>query len=63
MKTEKKLKQPFFAAFLEDQVKEHEISRIQGGAATQKYPSDTDDFASGITKPAGGWDCEYPGPQ
>lgn len=70
MKTKKALQQPFFAGFLESQLKEDALG-IQGGstdpiadqAQTQKYPSDQeDDFKSGITKPSGGWDCEYPGP-
>lgn len=56
------LKKPFFAAFLENQVKENEARRIQGGATatsvatdmaeTQKYPSDQEDGITNVD-----WDC------
>lgn len=45
MENEKKLKKPFFANFLENQVSENELKKVNGGTdvVTLKFPSDGED--------------------
>ncbi len=45
MENDKKLKKPFFANFLESQVSENELQKVNGGtdAVTLKFPSDGED--------------------
>jgi len=66
MKTNETRQKPFFAAFLENQLKDQQSRRVQGGdgpvvtsvlsdeVQTMKYPSDQEDNP-GTTKPD--WDC------
>lgn len=49
MKNDKNLKKPFFANFLESQVSENELKKVNGGtdAVTLKFPSDGEDGPGG----------------
>lgn len=51
MENEKKLKKPFFANFLESQVPEKELEKINGGTdvVTLKFPSDGEDGPGQVT--------------
>lgn len=53
MENEKKLKKPFFANFLESQVSEEELKKVNGGTdvVTLKFPSDGEDGPGHVTSP------------
>ncbi|EAY24950.1 microviridin/marinostatin family tricyclic proteinase inhibitor [Microscilla marina] len=44
----KNVKKPFFAKFLENQVKEESLTNAKGGTCiqTRKYPSDSDEYVT-----------------
>jgi hypothetical protein len=42
---------PYFARFLEGDVKKEELKNIKGGAPTHKFPSDRDEAQYTITFP------------
>ncbi|WP_306352679.1 microviridin/marinostatin family tricyclic proteinase inhibitor [Flavobacterium sp. '19STA2R22 D10 B1'] len=50
MKSNKDLKKPFFANFLENQLESSDKKEVQGGVITQKYPSDSDESGT-LTRP------------
>ena len=52
----KKTKKPFFAKFLENQIKKDKLKETKGGRpdVTSKYPSDNDEFDVTLKYPSDG---------
>ena len=49
--SDKKIILPYFARFLEGDVKKEELKNIKGGAPTHKFPSDRDEAQYTISVP------------